>query len=174
MSFFCIRIASFQKNADIVVFSSKMFVCINNFHYICGVLAPESILSGKATINTFIHLLHKIMTNNLYFPTASSGGQCRTWSLRLLLLTVIAAFFAKAQAQFTLTLFSSDLQHKTYDASTSNATCNSLKSGTISFNASTGEVVLNNVVFENTATGYDGAFFTLDSHDQSGVKLMSA
>ena len=169
MSFFCIRIASFQKNADIVVFSSKMFVSINNFHYICGVLAPESILSGKATINTFIHLLHKIMTNNLYLPTASSGGQCRTWSLRLLLLTVIVAFFIKAQAQYELVVYSSNLQHKTYTTSTSNATSASLKSGSIEFNSTTGQVTLNNVVFENTATGVDGGFIALSANNNSGA-----
>ena len=98
----------------------------------------------------------------------SVSATCRTWSLRLLLLTVIACFFAKAQAQYTLTLYGKDLQHKTYSTTTNNATCSSLKSGTIKFNATTGEVTLINVVFENTLSGVDGNFMSLSYNSSSG------
>ena len=99
-------------------------------------------------------------------PSASVTG--RTWSLRLLLLTIVACFFAKAQAQYELTLYSQNLQHKTYKTSTDNATCGSLKSGTIKFNATTGEVTLTNVVFENLAGGVDGNFMALSCNSSSG------
>ncbi|MCR4853414.1 MAG: fibronectin type III domain-containing protein [Prevotella sp.] len=95
-------------------------------------------------------------------------SRCRTWVLRLFLLTMTFAYFAEAQAQYELTLYSKDLNHKSYTTSTNNATCGSLKSGTIKFNASTGEVTLINVVFENTLGGMDGGFMSLSSNSSSG------
>ena len=99
-------------------------------------------------------------------PSVSATG--RTWSLRLLLLTVIACIAAKAQAQYELTLYGKNLTHSTYTTSTDNATCSALKSGTIKFNAQTGEVTLTNVVFENTQTGLDGNFMSLSRNSSSG------
>lgn len=108
------------------------------------------------------------MTNNLYLPTATSGGQCRIWGLRLLLLAMIVLPGLQIQAAWKLTVFSSDGEHHVYTSSTDNVTSANLVSGTIKFNANSGNVTLDNVVFVNNTSGVDGCFFSLSSGTADG------
>jgi len=81
-------------------------------------------------------------------------------SLRIMALLLLAVVAGRMQAQYSLTVYDNSA-HKSYTTTTSDIKCPFLKSGKLSFNASTGEVTLNSVVYENPRTGVDGGFISL-------------
>ena len=86
----------------------------------------------------------------------------------LWLLVFIAALATKAQAQYSLVIPGDPSKTHIYETSFDEIEHPCLKSGKMSFNAATGEIVLDNVVFENPQSGIDGNFIAFSAPGVTG------